>query len=163
MTARPKLTLERIFHASPDEVWDLWTTRDGMEAWMGPEGFNVTINELDLRPGGELVYAMTAVGPDQVEYMTKAGMPLVNVQNVRFVELVPPRRLVTRETADFIEGVESYDVETVVELEEVAEGTRVVLTFDSMHDAHWTEMSRLGRESELRKLEELLASRKRPT
>ena len=163
MKARPKLTIERIFAASPEEVWDLWTTRDGMEAWMGPEGFNVTINELDLRPGGELVYAMTAVGPDQVEYMTKAGMPLVNVQHVRFVELDPPRRLVTRETADFIEGVESYDVETVVELEEVAEGTRVVLTFDSMHDAHWTEMSRLGRESELRKLEELLASRKRPT
>jgi len=28
-----------------------------------------------------------------------------------------------------------------------------------MHDANWTEMSRLGRESELRKLAELLAAR----
>lgn len=160
MTDRPKLVLERTFNASRDEVWELWTTRAGMEAWMGPEGFNVTLQELDLRPGGKLIYAMTAVGPDQVDYMTKAGMPLVTVQRVVFVEVDPPRRLVYRDVADFIPGVEPYDVETVVQLHEVPEGTHLVLTFDAMHDAHWTEMSRLGHESELRKLEELLAARK---
>ncbi len=159
MKIRPKLTLERTFDASPEEVWDLWTTRDGMEAWMGPEGFTVTVNELDLRPGGELVYAMTAAGPEQVEYMTRAGMPLVNVQRVRFVDVAPPRRLVTRNRADFIPGVEPYEVETVLELEEVAEGTRLLLTFDAMHDARWTELARLGRESELGKLADLLAAR----
>ena len=159
MKVRPKLTLERRFDASPEEVWELWTTHDGMEAWMGPEGFKVTVSELDLRPGGELVYNMTAVGPEQVEYMTKAGMPLVNVQRVRFVEVDPPRRLVTRDVADFIPGVEPYEVETVVELDGVAEGTRVVLTFDAMHDPHWTEMAKLGHESELGKLARLLAAR----
>jgi uncharacterized protein YndB with AHSA1/START domain len=158
-TERAKLTLERTFHASIEEVWEVWTTREGMEAWMGPEGFTVTVNELDLRPGGELVYTMTAVGPGQVEYMTQAGMPLVNVQRVRFVEVDPPRRLVTRDLADFVPGVEPYEVESVLELAEVAEGTRLVLTFDAMHDAHWTEMARLGRESELRKLGDLLAAR----
>jgi uncharacterized protein YndB with AHSA1/START domain len=156
---RPKVTLERTFDASPEEVWELWTTRDGIEAWMGPEGFNVTVNELDLRPGGELVYAMTAVGPDQVEYMTRAGMPLVNVQRRRFIEVDPPRRLVTRELADFSPGVEPYEVETVLQLEAVDDGTRLVLIFDAMHDADWTEMSRLGRESELRRLAQLLAAR----
>lgn len=160
MTDRPKLTLERTFNASIDDVWELWTTRDGMEAWMGPEGFSVTVNELDLRPGGELVYAMTAVGPDQVEYMTKAGMPLVNIQRVKFLEVEPPRRLVTRDVADFIPGVEPYEVETIVDLETVEDGTRVTLTFDAMHDEQWTEMARLGRESELRKLADLLAARK---
>ena len=159
MKVRPKVTLERTFDASPEEVWELWTTRDGIEAWMGPEGFNVTVNELDLRPGGELVYAMTAVGPDQVEYMTRAGMPLVNVQRRRFIEVDPPRRLVTRELADFIPGVEPYEVETVLQLEAADDGTRLVLTFDAMHDAQWTEMSRLGRESELRRLAHLLAAR----
>jgi uncharacterized protein YndB with AHSA1/START domain len=159
MTDRPKLTLERHLDATPEEVWELLTTGEGMEAWMGPEGFNATVNELDLRPGGHLVYSMTAVGPEQVEYMTKAGMPLVNVQHVRIVEVDPPRRLVTRHIADFIPGVELYEVESMVELEQEREGTRLVLTFDAMHDAHWTEMSRLGRESELRKLADLLAAR----
>jgi uncharacterized protein YndB with AHSA1/START domain len=160
VTDRPKLTLERTFDASPEEVWELWTTREGMEAWMGPDGFSVTVQELDLRPGGNLVYAMTAVGPDEVEYMAKAGMPLVSVQHLQFVEVDPPRRLVHRDVADFIPGVDPYEVETILELHEAEEGTRMVLTFDAMHDAHWTEMARLGHESELRKLEELLAARK---
>jgi uncharacterized protein YndB with AHSA1/START domain len=153
------LTLERTFDATPEEVWELWTARDGMEAWMGPEGFNATVQELDLRTGGRLVYAMTAVGTEQVEYLTRAGLPLVTVQRVQYVEVDPPRRIVTREVADFIPGVEPYEVETIVELERDGSGTRVVVTFDAMHDAHWTEMSRLGRESELRKLADLLAAR----
>jgi uncharacterized protein YndB with AHSA1/START domain len=160
LTDRPKLTLERTFDASPEEVWELWTTRDGMEAWMGPDGFRVAVEELDLRPGGHLVYAMTAVGPDQVEFLTRAGMPMVHVQHVKVVEVDPPRRLVTREVADFVPGVEPYEVESVLQLEKVNARTRMVLTFDAMHDAHWTEMAKLGRESEIRKLEELLAARK---
>jgi uncharacterized protein YndB with AHSA1/START domain len=156
---RPKLTLERTFEASPEEVWELWTTRDGIEAWMGPDGFSVAVGELDVRPGGRLVYAMRAVGPDQVEYMKQAGMPLVTEQHVEFLEVDPPHRLVYRDIADFIPGVEAYEVETVVELTRVAGGTRMVLTFDAMHDAHWTEMSRWGREMEVEKLAKLLAAR----
>jgi uncharacterized protein YndB with AHSA1/START domain len=159
VTARPKLTLERTFAATPDEVWELWTTRDGMEAWMGPDGFKVEVRELDLRPGGALVYDMTAVGADQVEYMTRAGMPLVNTQKVTYIEVEPPRRLVYPDLADIVPGVEPYEVETVVDMRPVEGGTHVVLTFDAMHDANWTEMARLGRENELRNLETLLAKR----
>ena len=159
MTDRRKLTLERTFDATPDEVWELWTTKDGIEAWMGPDGFSVSVSRLDVRPGGDLVYAMTAVGQDQVEYMAKAGMPLVTVQNVRYVEVEPPRRLVYRDVADFVPGVAPYEVETIVELRPTNGGTRVVLTFDAMHDDRWTEMAKLGRESELGKLANLLASR----
>jgi uncharacterized protein YndB with AHSA1/START domain len=159
VTVRPKLTLERKFDATPEEVWEMWTTKDGMEAWMGPDGFQVEVAKLDLRPGGALVYVMTAVGTDQVEYMTKAGMPLNNEQHVVFVEVEPPRRLVFRDIADFVPGVEPYEVETMVELDPVDQGTRVVLTFDAMHDDQWTEMAKQGREQELRKLGDLLAKR----
>jgi uncharacterized protein YndB with AHSA1/START domain len=159
VTGRPRVTLERTFEASPEEVWELWTTKDGIEAWMGPDGFSVSVSTLDLRPGGALVYAMTAVGPDQIEYMTKAGMPLVNVQKVTFLEIDPPRRLVYRDLADFIPDVEPYQVETVVDLHHVDGGTRMVLTFEAMHDEHWTQMATMGHESELRKLAEVLAAR----
>lgn len=126
---------------------------------MGPDGFRVEVRELDLRPGGALVYDMTAVGADQVEFMTKAGMPLVNTQKVTYVEIDPPRRLVYRDVADFVPGVEPYEVETVVDIRAVEGGAHVVLTFDAMHDDNWTEMARLGRENELRNLETLLAKR----
>ncbi|HKV89270.1 MAG TPA: SRPBCC domain-containing protein [Candidatus Dormibacteraeota bacterium] len=160
MTERPKLTLERTLDASIEEVWELWTTRDGIEAWRGPEGFSVTVRELDLRPGGELVYEMRAVGADQVEFMKKAGMPLVTTQRVTYTEVDPPRRLAYKDLADFVPGVEPYVVDSVIELQETDRGVRMVLTFEAMHDDHWTRMAVLGREGELRRLEALLASRR---
>ena len=160
MTGRPKLTLERTFEATKEEIWELWTTKDGIEAWMGPDGFSVIVEKLDLRPGGDVVYEMSAVAPEQMEFMTKAGMPLVTRHRFTFVEVERPRRLVYRDMADFIPGVEPYEVETVVELHPVADGVRVVLTFDAMHDERWTQLATMGRESELRKLESaLLAAR----
>ena len=159
MTDRPKLTLERTFEASPEEVWELWTTKDGMEAWMGPDGFRVEVLELDLRPGGEAVYEMSAVAAEQIEFMTQAGMPLVSRLRFTFVEVDPPRRLVYRDMADFIPGVEPYEVETVIELHPVEGGVRVALTFDAMHDERWTQLATMGRESELHKLAALLAAR----
>jgi len=156
---RPKLTLERTFQASIDDVWELWTTKEGIESWWGPEGFSVAVRELDLRPGGKLAYAMTATGAEQAEFVKKAGMPVTTENRITFTEVKPPRRLVYKELADFIPGVEPYEVETIVELSEVSDGVRLVLTFEAMHDAHWTELARLGREGELERLAKVLAAR----
>lgn len=159
MQVRPKLTIERTFDASIEDLWELCTTRDGIESWWGPEGFSVSVREMEMRPGGKLVYEMTATGPDQVEYMAQAGMPLTTVQRVMIEQVDPPRRLVYKDIADFIPGVEPYEVETVVELSKVDDGVRMVVTFDAMHDDQWTRMAKLGRESELEKLASLLAAR----
>ena len=159
MTEKPKLTLERTFKASIAEVWDLWTTREGIEAWWGPEGFSVTVSALDLRPGGDLLYTMSAVEPEQMEYMVKAGMPLSTDHKLTFTDVDPPRRLAYKDMADFIPGVEPYEVSTVIELAEVEDGVRMLLTFDRMHDERWTELARMGRESELARLAEVLAAR----
>jgi uncharacterized protein YndB with AHSA1/START domain len=149
---RPKLTLERTFKASIEDVWELWTTKEGIESWWGPDGFSVAVRELDLRPGGHLVYAMSATGPEQRDYMAKAGMPTTTHHTISFELVDPPRRLAYRMLADFIPGVQPYDVETVVELHPAAGGVRMVLTFDAMHDEHWTRMAKLGRESEMQRL-----------
>lgn len=159
MKTRPKLTLERTYDASPEEVWEVLTTKDGIEAILGPDGFRVEVQKLDLRPGGELVYTMTAVGREQVEYMAKAGLSLVTEQQATYAVVDPPRKLITRDLANFVPGVEAYEVETVIELEAIAEGTHLVMTFDAMHDELWTTNATLGREQELRKVGEVLARR----
>ncbi len=156
MTERPKLTLERTFHASIDEVWELWTTKEGIEAWWGPEGFSVAVRDLDLRPGGELWYAMSATGADQIDYMNKAGMPLVTQHRLTYTEVDPPRRLAYEDIVDFIPGVEPYRVENLIELHEVGDRVRMVMTFDAMHDDHWTRLAVMGWESQLDKLTKLL-------
>ncbi len=159
MTERPKLTLERTFKATLNEVWELWTTPAGIESWWGPDGFSVSVSALDLRPGGELVYSMSAVEPEQMEYMTKAGMPLVTEHKLTFTEVDPPRRLAYEDLADFIPGVEPYRVRTEIDLTEVDDGVQAVLSFDAMHDDHWTRLAVMGRESELERLARVLAAR----
>ena len=159
MISRPAVTIERTFQASDEEVWELWTTKDGIEAWWGPEGFSVTVRSLDLRAGGVLDYTMTATRAQEIEYMKKAGMPLSTLNKIRFTEVSPPRHLAYRELVDFIPGVEPYEVAVAVDFLPVPDGVRVVVTFDRMHDERWTELAKLGRESELDRLAKVLAAR----
>lgn len=159
MNVRASMSLERRVDASPAEVWELWTTRDGIEAWWGPDGFTVMVHGLDVRPGGNLDYSMRATGADQVDFMRKAGMPQETRHALRFTEVDPPRRLAYVEMADFIPGVEPYEVHTSVELKGDGAGTRIIVTFDRMHDERWTQLAVMGREGELGRLERLLAAR----
>ena len=155
-----RITLERVYRADMQDVWDLWTTKDGIESWWGPGGFAVTVRKLDLRPGGVLLYAMTAIDPPQIAFMKKAGMPLTQELRITYTGIVPLRRLEYVHSTDFIPGVEPYDVATVVELQRVAEGVRMILSFDAMHSDEWTERAVMGWKSELGKLDAVIVGRK---
>jgi uncharacterized protein YndB with AHSA1/START domain len=157
--ARRQVTLERTFNASLEDVWTLWTTPDGIEAWWGPEGFEVRVRTLDLKPGGRLEYEMTAIAPDQVDFMRKAGMPVSTLTRINFTEVDPPRHLAYMNVVDFIPGVPEYEVALRVDLAEVPGGVKMVLTLEAMHDAHWTDMAVRGWESELDKLAGVIARR----
>jgi uncharacterized protein YndB with AHSA1/START domain len=156
---RKRITMERVYQAEVREVWDLWTTKEGIESWWGPGGFTVKVHKLDLRAGGELLYAMTAIDPPQVAFMKKAGMPLTTEARITFTDVVPLERLAYVHLADFIPGVEPYDVATVVELHKTSGGVRMVLTFDAMHNDEWTKRAAMGWESEIGKLAAVLAAR----
>jgi hypothetical protein len=116
----------------------------------------VKVRKLDFRRGGELVYAMTAIAPDQIEFMKKAGMPLTTESVVTYTEVVPLKRLAFMQLADFIPNVTPYEVAKRVEFEAKPEGVRMVLTLDAMHDEYWTKMAVMGWENELDKLGKLL-------
>ena len=64
-----------------------------------------------------------------------------------------------KELADFIPGVEPYDVETAMELHPEDDRVQMVLTSEAMHDERWTQLAVMGRESELGRLEAVLAAR----
>ena len=158
--AKRRITLERTFQAAIEDVWALWTTKDGIESWWGPDGFSVTVRKLELRAGGELHYAMTAVAPPQIEFMKRAGMPITTEARITFREVTAPTRLDYLHLADFIPGVDPYDVATLVELETRAGAVRMRLTFDAMHEQLWTDRQTAGWENELGKLERIIAARR---
>jgi uncharacterized protein YndB with AHSA1/START domain len=154
--------LERTYDAPAQTVWELWTTPAGIEAWWSPDGFVTEVRTLDLRPGGELVHAMTATAPEQVAFMENAGMPLTNVARKTFTEVSPPTRLAYRSLIDFVPDREPYEHLTVVDLEPLGDDrVKVVMTVEPLHDATWTERLLAGRENELDNLAAAIDRRRR--
>ena len=150
------MSFTRSYAVAPERLWELCTTKDGIESWWGPEGFTVTVNELDLKPGGTMNYTMTATGEEQVAFMSGAGMPLASTIELAIVDVVPNERFAYSTHADFIPGVAPYDTATVLEIAPTASGSALTITVDTMHSAEWTERSRLGEEQQLVKLDALL-------
>lgn len=149
---KEQITMERTFDATLREVWELWTTKEGIESWWGPDGFRVEVHAIDLRPGGLLLYAMIADTTETIDFMKREGMPISHEARITFHDIVPLRRLAYTHLADFIPGVTAYDVETAVTLEQAGPNVKVTLRFDRMHDDTWTQRAAAGWEMELNKL-----------
>jgi uncharacterized protein YndB with AHSA1/START domain len=158
-SAKQRITFERHYKASAAELWEMWTTKEGIEEWWGPDGFSVTVHELELRAGGTFYYAMTASETPQIEFMKKAGMPVTTLHRGTFTEVLPEQRLAFDFPADFIPDVKPYPIATTVEIFPTADGVRMLVTIDPMHDAYWTDMTTKGWEMELGRLERSLAKR----
>lgn len=152
--------IERTYETSVEDLWELWTTREGLESWWGPEGFRIDVHELDLRVGGTLRYDMIAVGAEEIEFMKKSGMGISHDTRGTFVEIEPLRRLKVLYMIDFLPGIEPYENNMAVEFFPEGESVRMVITFDPHIDEEMTRMATEGWESQLTKLPEALAARR---
>jgi uncharacterized protein YndB with AHSA1/START domain len=161
--ARAQFALQRIYTATIEDVWALWTSKAALESWWGPEGFDIKVLALDLRSGGELIYLMTARAPDQIAYMRQAGLPLATECRVTYTEVTPRTRLAYTTRTDFVPDLEPYDVATIVDLRAVSGRVHLTIMFDAMHDDIWTARARAGHESQLRKLDALMANNETPS
>ncbi len=81
-SARPDMTIVRVFDAPRQLVWKAWTPPQHLARWFGPRDFTNPVCEADVRPGGTL--RITMQGPDGTLY------PMVAVYD----EVVEPERLV---------------------------------------------------------------------
>jgi uncharacterized protein YndB with AHSA1/START domain len=158
MTAPDRLRLERTYHASPATIWRLWTTADGIVSWWAPDGFTAEVRTIDVRPGGELVHALTATSPEMVAFVEGAGLPRTTEATKTFVEVDEPRRLTYISLVDFVPDHEPYEHLTEVDLTPDGDATTVVMTVEPLHDAVWTERLVAGRANELDNLAAVLAA-----
>jgi uncharacterized protein YndB with AHSA1/START domain len=134
-----RITIGRSYDASAEEIFELWTTKAGIESWWPPDGFTAEVHKLELEPGGELEYTFTATAPEQIQFMKSAGMPLATRARKTYTEVVPPQRLGYMSLIDFVPGLEPYEHETVIELSSDGDGTRAVMTMEPLHDEVWTQ------------------------
>jgi uncharacterized protein YndB with AHSA1/START domain len=147
------ITIERSYRATLDEVWALWTTKEGFESWWGPQGFRVDVHELDARVGGKLRYDMTADTPEMVAAMKQMGQAVSHGVTSRFSALAPREHLVLTSVIDFLPGVEAYESDIAVDFSASSGRVRMVVTLHGMHDERFTGMQVEGFTSQLTKLD----------
>jgi uncharacterized protein YndB with AHSA1/START domain len=97
----------RTFKAPIALVWRMWTEPEHLVEWWGPDGFSVTMHEMDVRTGGNWEFIMH--GPDGRNYPNKST----------YVEVVPHKSIVYRhEQPAFTSTVTFADhgQETVIEM-----------------------------------------------
>lgn len=153
------LRFERVYTASLEDVWALWTTKEGLEEWFAPEGMEVEVTALDLRVGGTLDHVMRAVGAEQVAYLADLDRPSTVQVSARFVEVEQHRRLRIRFDIDFVPGVASYPYDMVVELHPEGGRIRMILTADRHPDPEMTRGAALALNSQLQRFEAALTAR----
>jgi uncharacterized protein YndB with AHSA1/START domain len=152
------VVIERTYRASVQEIWDLWTTKEGFESWWGPEGFRVEVHEIDARVGGTLRYDMIADAPEAIEAMKRMGQPLSHATHGQFSEIMRHRRLVLTHVIDFIAGVNPYESTMLMELFPSSTNVRMVVTLSAMHSPEFSQMQKEGFTSQLTKLDKRFAA-----
>lgn len=115
-----EIVVRRTLDAPRELVFAVWTDPKHLPHWYGPNGFTITIHEMDPRPGG--VWRLTMHGPDGRDYYN----------NIVFSEVVPPERLVYRHVP--AEGTEPVTHETIVTFE--ARGNQTDLTLRLIFDSN---------------------------
>jgi uncharacterized protein YndB with AHSA1/START domain len=159
-SAPPVVRFERRYRdATVQDLWELWTTKEGFESWWGPQGFRVEVHSLDLRAGGELVYDMIASAPEQIEFMKKAGMALSHATRAAFGEIAPLRHLELKHVIDFAPGIKPYEHRMRVEFSGDRHGAGMVITVEPHSTPEWTQRATMGMESQLTKVPGVLAAR----
>ena len=159
---RKQITMERTLTGTLDDVWELWTTQDGIESWWGPEGFETKVAKLELRVGGVLEYSFTAVGQPQIQFMRQSGQPLTQHMRARYTVVQPKTVAAWMNLVEFVPGVAPYEVETRFDLEARGKQVFMRVRFDAMHDDQYTQFAKMGWMEELNKLERRLAARGAP-
>jgi uncharacterized protein YndB with AHSA1/START domain len=147
----------RYTNAAVQDLWDLWTTKEGFESWWGPKGFRVEVQKLELRDGGALLYDMIADAPEEIAAMKKMNMPLSHATRATFARIERLKHLEITHLIDFIPGVKPYENLIRVDFSNAGGGAQMMITVQPHHDPEWTRMASMGMESQLTKVPALLA------
>jgi uncharacterized protein YndB with AHSA1/START domain len=148
------IVVERTYKADVEELWALWTTKEGFESWWGPQQFRADVHELDGRLGGALHYEMVADTPEMIAGMAKMGQPPSHEVRGTFSEFQPYERLAVTQIIDFLPGVQPYDSTMTVQFIPVGDGkVRMIVTLSPMHNPEFSVMQKEGFTSQLSKLD----------
>jgi uncharacterized protein YndB with AHSA1/START domain len=113
-----EMIFTRVLNAPRELVFDAWVIPEHLAQWYGPNGFTITTNTIDVKPGGRWDFIMH--GPDGDDYPNK----------IKFLEVRKPEKLVYTHTGDGVTDDVKFRV--TVSFENVEGKTK--LTMHSVFD-----------------------------
>lgn len=123
------LIVSRLLNAPRELVFDAWTKPEHLIHWWGPDGFTLTNDQIDVKPGGEWKFVMH--GPDGRDYLNK----------VIFIEVDKPNKLTYKHSGDG--DTEDVNFHVTVTFEQ--KGDQTLLTMNSVFPST-AELERVIRE-----------------
>jgi uncharacterized protein YndB with AHSA1/START domain len=115
----------RLIKARPEELYQAFIDPAALVAWLPPAEMTGAIHEFDARVGGG--YRMSLFYPPNERSFRGKTSDREDMVDVRFVELMPPRRIV--EAVNFATTDPAFfgEMTIVVTFEEVSGGTEVTI------------------------------------
>jgi uncharacterized protein YndB with AHSA1/START domain len=138
------LVIERVFGASPEQVFAAWTDPAILVEWWGPETFHTPEYAMDVREGGAW---RTVMRNEKGETHIVSGV---------YREIAPPRRLVMTWGWQQPDGTRGHETTVELDFEPVADGTRLRLVQRVFATPDQRDGHRMGWMSSFNKLEELV-------
>lgn len=77
-----KLVIEYVADGPKEKVWKAYADKEWFEQWWGPEGWETTVKEFNLAPGGRVHYGMKCVDENQGEWFGQTSWGLMEIQSV---------------------------------------------------------------------------------
>lgn len=74
----------RLLNAPRELVWKAWTEPEHIKEWWGPNGFSLTNESMQVKPGGEWIFVMHGAGQDfdnRVRYLEVMEPSLLSYQH----------------------------------------------------------------------------------
>ncbi|WP_353117966.1 SRPBCC family protein [Myroides odoratus] len=138
-----KVTLHRVFTASPAKVFKAFADADALVSWLPPYGFTAKLHHMEFKVGG--TYEMS---------FTNFSTGTSHAFGGQYVEIIDKE--VIKYTDRFNDPQLPGEMITTILLKKVSCGTEIIATQEGIPDAIPVEMCYLGWQESLDKLKKLV-------
>jgi uncharacterized protein YndB with AHSA1/START domain len=127
---RASTRTSRVIRAKPEELYQAFIDPAALIDWLPPAEMRGVMHEFDACIGGG--YRMSLFYPRRERTLRGKTSDQEDMVKVRFVELVPPRRIV--EVVSFVTTDPAFlgEMTLTVTFEDVADGMEVILVFEHL-------------------------------
>ena len=149
-----QLTISRIFEASVEEVWKMWTEPEYVMQWWGPDKFTCPLADIHFKEGETSLVCMKA--PDefggQASYSIWAYTKIILHQHIEFIQnLADKNGIKQKPTALGMPPDFPEDIRTVVTFKVIGTDKTEMTVTEYADFGQITHFAKLGLEQSLAK------------